>query len=446
MMSPWQRRKRKGPGDPIGGEPSRWRWMGWIPVLAAGALPFVSCKPQLAKPKSEAETVELSAKSPFDPPEEIPVAAPQGRAQSSVHGLLVTQLSNAGFAGEASRMNATLLDGGVGPGRIVLQFNQDVGELAIASLREVEKFHQLRHQGIASGQRIELAFAEQYSPKDGPSAAVACSLLVESILTGEDLSQEFAVTGDMNADGTVQAVGGIDGKIRGATKGKCKIVAIPKENRSTLADFAVVGDMRYFIDIQVFSISTFEEALALARTEEERDAALKEGIGIFSEVQKVLGQPDGAKWIGNPHVSARLEKVLELAPNHESARFLLLKGRGQAGTQLSLRGSFLQIYRATAPIREALRSGSVPEQTGDLSESIFALRRARVHLDPRTRGCADALGDFAEKLKGFGETDRSKARSRLSSMREEINASWNRVVVEYEKIESNPEIQEELNL
>lgn len=405
-----------------------------------------SCEPQLAKTEVENKVEPgLPEKSPFDEPDSPPPAV-KGRSQAAVTGLLVSGDSGADFIGEASRMNATVLEDEYFGRALEIKFNQKVGESTESALREVVKFHVIRNPGANLAQLVEIGFGEQYSSKDGPSAAVACSLLIESILTGKELDSTFAVTGDMNADGTVQPVGGIDGKIRGATKGGAAIVAIPKGNTTTLSDLACLGETTYFINIQIFSISTFEEALELAKVEQDRSAAVRDSLALFAEVQKVLRRPDGAKWIANPHVSSRLEEVLQLTPNHESARHLLQVGKGRTNPQLSLAGSFLQIYRSVKPMRSALEEGVIPDDTRGLSESIFTLRRVRSLLDPRTRGCADALEDFAETIKKIGDTDLATARSRVPRLVEELNDTWIRVVDEYEKIQSDAEIQEELML
>lgn len=49
-------------------------------------------------------------------------------------------------------------------------------------------------------------------------------------------------------------------------------------------------------------------------------------------------------------------------------------------------------------------------------------------------------------MKKIGDTDLSTAASRVPKLVDEINASWDRVVLEYRAVESDPEIQEELNL
>ncbi len=331
-------------------------------------------------------------------------------------------------------------------GELAIRFNQKVGKSMETAAKEVEKFHLLRHGGKGTGAAVEIGFAEKYSTKDGPSAAVACALLGESILTGVELDRDFAVTGDMNADGEVQPVGGVAGKIRGAINSDLSIIAIPASSLNVLSDSAAMGDFETFRDIQIFSVSTFEEALAIAKAEDLRDAEMSESLRTFEEVQEVLSQDGGERWLANPHVHERLRKVISLTPNHQSATFLLLQGLGQAPQSLSLSGSFLEIYKAVRPVREALETGEIPEDTEGLSHSMFDLRRIRPKLDPRTRGCADALEDFSSTIKQVGDTDLERATSRIPKLVEDLNDSWDKVVSEYKKIRSNPEIQEELGL
>ena len=86
-----------------------------------------SCKPQLAKTEVENKVEPgLPDKSPFDEPD-LPQKAVKGRSQAAVTGLLVSGDSGADFIGEASRMNATVLEDKYFGRGVELQFNQKVG-------------------------------------------------------------------------------------------------------------------------------------------------------------------------------------------------------------------------------------------------------------------------------------------------------------------------------
>ncbi len=366
------------------------------------------------------------------------------RRQSLIKGLLVVNLGGSEYAGQASQMNATVVDGSSKTSPTEISFNQDVGDSMGSALKEVQKFLSVRHKGLPPGKKIEIAFEEQYSSKDGPSAAVACTLLLDSLITGDELDANFAVTGDMNADGSVQPVGGIDGKIRGATKRDCTHVAVPKVSIGLLSDMLVVNDMKPLIAIQVFSLKKYDDALALAKSPEARDPKIQEAIDAFKEVQKVLLQPNGTKFLTNSHVQAKLQKVVAAAPNHESARLLLLKSIGKIPTQLSLRGSFSQIDKITKPIWEILKTGELDGTETGLKDSIFSIRRVRRLLDDRAKPTADALEELSKALGAIGESKLGGNSARVQALLRNYRAALSRVKTEYNKLASNPDIQEEL--
>ncbi|MEM7699645.1 MAG: S16 family serine protease, partial [Verrucomicrobiota bacterium] len=157
------------------------------------------------------------------------------RGQALIKGLLVQEISGSQFAGEASQMMATIV-GQSDTSDFHLGFNQEVGSMMTDAAEEVAEFIRTRHSDRAGNPQIEFAFEEQYIPKDGPSAGVACALLVEAMIEDHAYDTGFTVTGAMNAQGEVGGVGGIDGKIRGAIARDCKIVAVPSENEGSVSD------------------------------------------------------------------------------------------------------------------------------------------------------------------------------------------------------------------
>ena len=76
-----------------------------------------------------------------------------------------------------------------------LTFNQDTGPMMEKALQEVREFHAIRHGRWPENYKIEVSFADKYTPKDGPSAAVACALLVEGLYTGTPLERPWRCRG-----------------------------------------------------------------------------------------------------------------------------------------------------------------------------------------------------------------------------------------------------------
>ena len=365
--------------------------------------------------------------------------------QSSVHGLLVIELSGSEFAGGASKMNATIVPGNRGGNSEYAAFNQEVGDTMKGALKEVSKYMSVRHGELSRSNTVEFSFYERHSIKDGPSAAVACALLFESVVTGDALEEKFAVTGDMSADGLVQPVGGIDGKIRGAIKSRCPYVAIPSKNVKSVADIAILQGAAYLSGIQIFSVSNFDEVLELARHPDSRKAEISEAMQIFDEVAAVVSRPGGDRLLSNPHVQERLLRILELTPNHESARFMQLAGKGRGPKNLSLAGSFLALDRCSEPMLSLDKNRGLNATLPEIKDAIGELRKLRNTLDPRTKPASDALEDLFAGLTEMAENDLSRGSPRYNGIARDIDRAVDDLNRAYDRLRADPEVQEELN-
>lgn len=365
--------------------------------------------------------------------------------QTSVHGLMILSLSG-GEAGSASKISAIALKGFAGQASSV-QFNQPVGDMMTKALEEVVKFAQLTHGGWPRGYQIELSFADKYSKKDGPSAAVACALLLHSMVTGKDLDPAFAVTGDMNADGTVQPIGGVTAKIRGATKGHCKIVGIPSKNESALGDLLLTDGPAPFASIQVFGISHFREAEALGLA--EKPATTQIALAEMNRVQEVLLNNPGqmASLLRNQHVITKLQEVLKDTPNNLSAKYLLQYANGKVPTLLSLVGSLNAIDDAASELIAAIKAnGDDPFDSigkGSVGSTINRISNLRAKCDARTRPYADAIVDFGSIVKEVQERP-AQTYAKKFEQRNRINNAANLVRSELDRLMNDPRIREEL--
>jgi hypothetical protein len=66
--------------------------------------------------------------------------------------------------------------------------------------------------------------------KDGPSAGTAITCAIYSLLTNKVIPNNIAITGEIDLDGNVTAIGGLDAKLSGAKKAGIKLVLVPKDN------------------------------------------------------------------------------------------------------------------------------------------------------------------------------------------------------------------------
>jgi hypothetical protein len=368
---------------------------------------------------------------------------------ATVNALLISQLSSGEEAGQVSKLTLTAL-----PSQFTdsskLKFNQEVGQDMLKALNEVSKFAQLRHGGLPGGHVIELGFADKYIAKDGPSAAVACALLLETAITGKELDPTFAVTGDMNADGSVQPIGGVAAKVRGATKGGCKIVGIPMKNEKAIPDLLLLEGPMPLVQIGIFSISKFDEALALA--EPNRADALARALAELENVRNVLTKLPTAQMLGmlrSPQAEARLQYILQAAPNCLSAKYLLLFAQGRSPRSLSIGGSIEAADSTAMGLIKAIENDvekNVNTLKGDeVGASIFKLRNLRPKLDPRVWPYVDNVVAYGEVIRGpILNPIRSEAR--FNDVVKKAVQTAKAAKAAFEKLTGDPQVREELGL
>ena len=87
-------------------------------------------------------------------------------------------------------------------------------------------------------------------PKDGPSAGITLLSSILSVLTDRAINGTYAMTGEINLQGTVLPIGGLKEKILAAKQNGLKNVIVPKQNERDLVglDKLFKGLKLYFVD------------------------------------------------------------------------------------------------------------------------------------------------------------------------------------------------------
>ena len=367
---------------------------------------------------------------------------------TQVNGLLISQLASGGEAGLIARMSLTALPSR-GDSLSTLKFNQDVGQSMGKALNEVTKFSQLRHGGWPVGHVMEIGFEDKYIGKDGPSAAVACALLLEGAITGKKWDPAFAVTGDMNADGSVQPIGGVQAKIRGATKGSCKLVGVPVKNEKAVRDILVLEGPAPLVGIAVFGIKTFEDAMLLA--DEERPAALQSALTNFDNMRAVMMRDPRqiVPLLRTPHAAQRLQALLAAAPNCYSAKYLLLYLQSRAPRTLTIGGSIEAAQTSANSIVASIDhdlDANISSLKGDeLGNSLNKLRQLRPLLDARVWPYVDNLVAYGEVIRG-ALLNPARSEARYLDLVGKAKKAAGAVKASYDKLINDVEVREDLGL
>nr|WP_315598202.1 endopeptidase La [uncultured Cupriavidus sp.] len=115
----------------------------------------------------------------------------------------------------------------------------DVMKESVEAARSVVR-SRARRLGIADEmfekRDIHIHVPEGATPKDGPSAGIAMTSVLVSVLTGIPVRADVAMTGEITLRGEVLPIGGLKEKLLAAHRGGIKLALIPEENVKDLAD------------------------------------------------------------------------------------------------------------------------------------------------------------------------------------------------------------------
>jgi ATP-dependent Lon protease len=127
-----------------------------------------------------------------------------------------------------------------GKGRVIA--TGKLGDVMKESVQAAESFVKSRavefgiKPTIFNRKDIHVHVPEGATPKDGPSAGIAMVTTIVSVLTGNAVRRDVAMTGEVTLRGRVLPIGGLKEKLLAALRAGIKTVLIPSENEKDLAE------------------------------------------------------------------------------------------------------------------------------------------------------------------------------------------------------------------
>jgi ATP-dependent Lon protease len=111
-------------------------------------------------------------------------------------------------------------------------------------------------------QGIHIHCPEGSTPKDGPSAGTAITVCIYSLLNNKKIKNNVAITGEINLQGLVTKIGGLELKILGGIKAGVKEFIFPYENEKDYNKFyQKYSDKIYLSEIKFIKVNNIEEVL-----------------------------------------------------------------------------------------------------------------------------------------------------------------------------------------
>ncbi len=174
---------------------------------------------------------------------------------------IVTGLAWTEVGGELLTIEGVMMPG---KGRMTVTGNlRDVMKESIQAANAYVRSHSVDfgiHPSLFEKRDIHVHVPEGATPKDGPSAGIAMTTAIISVLTGIPVRKDVAMTGEITLRGRVLPIGGLKEKLLAALRGGIKTVVIPEENRKDLAEIP----NEVLTKMDVIPVARLDEVLKVA--------------------------------------------------------------------------------------------------------------------------------------------------------------------------------------
>ena len=122
----------------------------------------------------------------------------------------------------------------------------------------ISQFEKTKCQGV------HIHCPEGSVSKDGPSAGTAICIAIYSLFNDLKIKNNIAITGEINLQGEVSAIGGLELKVLGGIRAGVKIFIYPEENKKDFNEIENKYNDKFSLDnIQFISVKHINEVLSI---------------------------------------------------------------------------------------------------------------------------------------------------------------------------------------
>ena len=189
-----------------------------------------------------------------------PILHDEAADRTSVPGV-ATGLAVTGAGGDVLFIEATVMDGEPGL-TLTGQLGDVMKESAQIALSYVRSHAaELGIEPEQLNRRFHLHVPAGAIPKDGPSAGIAMTTALVSLLTGRNVKEAVGMTGEVTLQGRVLPIGGVKQKVLAAHRAGLTQVVIPQRNSDDLDDIPdqIREDMNFSVTADIGEV--LDEAL-----------------------------------------------------------------------------------------------------------------------------------------------------------------------------------------
>jgi ATP-dependent Lon protease len=235
-----------------------------------------------AKRKAEGENGAWIVDQPriedvLGPPRWAPEEAEQEPEVGTVTGLAWTA-----NGGELMTIEALLMPG---TGKLIV--TGQLGDVMRESVDAASSYVRSRAKALRVGDPemkasdLHVHFPAGSVPKDGPSAGVAVTLAIASVMSRRPVRRDVAVTGEVTLRGKVLEIGGVKEKVLAAYRAGLRSIVLPAANAKDLRD--IPAEVRAAVSFRC--VGTMDEVIE-AMLLPPRPNGFAEDLPLFDEVSR----------------------------------------------------------------------------------------------------------------------------------------------------------------